>query len=169
VPAKKQDQKVKVTVVVILANDRCSFVDPRLKLIAAEAKSQHPQFTGFHLVSMTQLTVGVNETVKFQCVEDSCIEVMVRKCTDEENKVCLSVTPPLQEELTYRTVCGKFLPIMTRYKTKETIPVTRAAKAMACLIGGGRFGPLRAADLLIDSRCEGSLLLAICVQPCAAK
>src|SRR5579862_3073342 len=81
-PAKKQDQKIKVTVVVILANDRCSFVDPRLKLIAVAAKSKKPELTGFNVFSMTQATVEVSEKLKVQCVDKSSTEITVLSCVD---------------------------------------------------------------------------------------
>jgi hypothetical protein len=168
-PAKKQDQKIKVTVVVILANDRCVFIDPRLKLIAAEAKSLLPDLPGFNLSSMTQSTVEVGEQLKVQCVEKSNVEITIRTCVDEDNKICLSITPPLQGELTYRTACGKFFPIMTRYKTEESIPAARAAKALSYLVRGCPIGSLRAAELLTDCRCQSCLMLAVCVEACAAK
>jgi hypothetical protein len=160
---------VKVTVVVILASERCQFVDPLLKNVAAEVQKNDPSLTGFHLVSMTEMPLGVGVKSSFPCVEDSAVEVLVNCCGDKENKVCLSVTPPLQNEITYKTVCGKFLPIVTRYQTKERVPARWVAVALLQAIGGGPAGPFMACDTLDMHRCRDRLILAIRVESCKSK
>ncbi len=44
---------------------------------------------------------------------------MIRHGLDAENRISVSVTPPEQGEIAYRTVPGKFLPIVTRLQTKD--------------------------------------------------
>ena len=111
--------KIKVTVVVILASEQGNTIDPRLKDIAAEVQKLNPNFKSFQLKTMTckSLEPGVKAT--FPCIEDKSAEVTVKHAADKNNKVSLAIVPPDQGEIIYRTVCGKFLPIVTRCKTKS--------------------------------------------------
>ncbi len=44
----------------------------------------------------------------------------IKHGADKDNRVSLSIfVPSLGGEIEYQTVCGKFLPIVTRCKTKE--------------------------------------------------
>ncbi len=169
-PAKQPEASVQITVVVILASDRCKCIDPRLAEIACELQKAHPKLTGFTVVSMTKMSLPADGKGKFVCIEDTCVEVVVRKCVDANNKVCLQVTAPLQDKVVYDTICGKFCLIMTRYKVPEQIPPTWVAQALGRAIGGGPVaGPLMAAGTLLEGRTRARLVLAICAQPCNGK
>jgi hypothetical protein len=168
-PAKQPEAKVKVTVVVILASERCQFIDPRLKNVAVEVQKKDAKLTGFTLVSMTEMALGVDVKVAFPCVEDCTAQVLVHHCVDNENKVCLAVTAPLQNEIVYKTVCDKFLPIVTCYQTKERVPAKWIATALLQSAGGGPLGSLMACDTIDAHRCRDRLILAIRVQACKAK
>jgi hypothetical protein len=167
--AKKQEPKVKVTVVVILANDRCNVVDPRLQAIAEEARSLEPKLTGFSMSSMTQASVAQGEKVKFTCIEDEQLEVTICQSADAANKVCLKVNLPHGEEIKYTVVCGKFLPFMTNCHPKEFIPPPRAAKALSNLLTGMPLSSVRSAELFLNCKCQPRVMVAICVEPCTAK
>jgi hypothetical protein len=168
-----QDQplpkKVSVTVVVILASDRCTYVDPRLKCIADEVRKKEEHLTGFSMPSMAWKSVEVNEKVRFPLVEGREVEVVVHACVDKQNRICLAVTPPMQGEIVYRVVCGKFLPIVTRCYTRAKIPprIVAAAFGMAALPRGG--SPEVAALLLAHGLTRDRLILAVRVQPCNGK
>lgn len=165
-PAKN---KVAVTVVVILASEQCVHVDPRLKEIAAEVRKLDPNLVGFTLVNMSQQSVAAEEKAIFACVEDRNVEIVIRHCVDKNNKVCVAVTAPTQNEIVYRIVCGKFLPIVTRYQTRERISPRWVAVAISQAMAGGPFGPWMGAETLIDRRCRDRLILAVRVQPCQGK
>jgi len=167
--AKQAVTKVEVTVVVILASERCVYIDPRLKDIATELRKEEPSLTGFTLVSMTKLPLAAEEKGKFACVEDAFVQVVVNNCKDDNNKVCMIVTAPLQNEIKYKTVCGKFLPLVTRYQTKERVPVRWVAVALCEAMAGGPLGPLMACETLDGKRCRDRLILAIRVTPCSGK
>jgi hypothetical protein len=167
--AKKQEPKVKVTVVVILANDRCNAVDPRLKAIAEEVRSFDPKLTGFSMVSMTQASLAQGKKEKFVCVEDDQLEVTICQCADAANKVSLKVNFPHGEEIKYTVVCGKFLPFMTNCRPKEFIPPARAAKALVHMVSGMPMSLVRAAEIFEDCKCQPRVMVAICVEPCTAK
>jgi hypothetical protein len=166
---KKPEAKVKVTVVVILASDRCPYVHPRLKAIAAELQKGDPSLTGFTLVSMTAKSLAVNQKAKFHCVEDCHVEVVIHQCVDQANKVCLAVTAPLQGEVVYRCVCDKFLPIVTRYQTRQRIPPHYVALAIGHMCSGSPAQRMLALETLKHGRCCDRLILAICVKPCDGK
>jgi len=167
---KKLEPKVNVTVVTILASDRCKCIDPRLKDIAVEVQKADPNLKGFSLVSMTQKALPADEVCKFACIEDTYIEVVVRQCIDKENKVSLAVTPPQQNEIVYRSVCGKFFPIVTRYQAKEQVPPMWVAKALGEAMGGGPVtGQMLAFNTLLEARTRARLIIAIRAQPCLVK
>lgn len=160
----QQGKRVKVTVVVILANDRWKEVDPRLKCIADEVRKHDPRLRGFTLASMAWKSLAVDEQASFPLVEGRSAKVLVHTCADRHNRVCLAVTPPWQGEIVYRTVCGKFLPIVTRYQTHEHVPARTVALAL-----GQAARPRQAhlaAALLIGGRMRERVILAVCVQPC---
>jgi hypothetical protein len=112
-------EEVKVTLVVILATERNSEVARELKSIAREVQKSYPHLTGFRLGEITckSLTVGTKE--KFALVDNEVATVLVHHAADSKNRVGLTVKAPLQGEIQYLTCCGKFLPIVTRYQTKE--------------------------------------------------
>lgn len=162
-------KKVKVTVVVILASDRCDYVDERLKCIADEVRKKERHLTGFSLASMAYKSVEANEKVTFPLVEGRQMEVVVQKCADKFNRVCLAITLPPQCEVVYRVVCGKFLPISTGCLTQEKVAPCAVVAALA-LAGQWRgAGPALAARALAHAKTRDRLMLAICVQPCSGK
>jgi hypothetical protein len=167
-PAKPAAAKVTVTVVVILASERCQHIDPRLKNIAAEIQKANPNYTGFTLVSMTEAALPVNEKTVFACVEEAKLELTVRQCPDKNGKVCLAVKAPLQDEIVYSAVCGKFFLIVTRYQTRERVPVRWVAQALGQALGGP-LGPLVALETLQEGRSRDRLIVGVCGKPCEDK
>jgi hypothetical protein len=166
---KQPEPKVNVTVVVILASDRCPFIDPRLTAIAAEIQKGDRSLTGFMLLSMTQQSLPVDQKATFRCVDDCKLDVVVHHCPDKMNKVCLAVTAPEQSEIIYRCVCGKFLPIVTRYLTAEKVPPVHLAVAVGYLCARKPIQQLLALETVERGRGRYRLILAIRVQPCPGK
>jgi hypothetical protein len=112
------EPRVAVTLVVILAGEEGTDVDPQLGPIADEIKKQNPQLKSFRLKSMTKRTLAENEKNEFDLVEGKKAEIAV-KHPDADGRIAVSVTPPDQGEIAYRTVPGKFLPIVTRHRTED--------------------------------------------------
>lgn len=131
-PMKERPKRVKVTMVAILATDRNTDVDPRLKDIAAEIRKMNAQLKGFKLVSMTSKSLPVDEKTIFPLVDDQVAQVVVRQGADENNRIVLAVTPPRQGELTWSSTCGKFLPIVTRYQTQDKERLILAVRVQPC-------------------------------------
>lgn len=127
------EQKVKVCVVAILASEKEGEIDPRLKSIAEEVRKREPQLKSFELALMSckSLPVGAKPAA-FKLVEEQEAQVVVQHGSDQDDRVGLTVKAPLQGGITYRTVCGKFLPIVTRYKTAEKKRLILAVMVKPC-------------------------------------
>ena len=126
------NEKVKVTLVVILASEEGDFVDKRLKLIAKEIQEKNPNFKSFKLKTMTNKSLSADEKALFALVDEKSAQVVVKHGADKSNRVSLAVTAPDQGEIVYRTVCGKFLPIVTRYQTKAKERLILAIQVQPC-------------------------------------
>ena len=127
-----QEEKVKVTVVVILASEGKEDVDPELKWIAQEVRKRKPNLKCFKVKSIHSRSLAVDEKASFPLVDEKTARVVVKQVTDKENRVGLAVTAPEQGEILYRTVCGKFLPIITRYQTKSKERLILAVRVQPC-------------------------------------
>jgi hypothetical protein len=125
-------EEVKVTVAVILATDRNNQVARELKGIAQEVQKKYPHLRGFRLEQITGKSVSVGKSENFALVEDEVATVLVRHAADSKNRVGLTVKPPLQGEIQYTTCCGKFLPIVTRYETKDKERLIIAIRVQPC-------------------------------------
>jgi hypothetical protein len=167
--AVQQPRRIKVTVVVILASDRSTWVDPRLKCIAEEVRKRDPNLRGFTLASMSCRSLAVDDKVSLPLLEGAAADVCIHCCGDKHNRVTLAVTPPGQGEIVYRTVCGKFLPIVTRYRTRPRIPPEVVAEALATAQMRSPSAPALAAATLVAGRTRDRVILAIRVQPCQGK
>jgi hypothetical protein len=113
------DPHVSVTLVVILAGEEGTEIDPQLTGIADEIRKQNPQLKSFRLKSMTKRSLAENERSEFDLVEGKKAEVTIRHGLDADGRIAVSVTPPKQGEIAYRTVPGKFLPIVTQIQTED--------------------------------------------------
>jgi hypothetical protein len=125
-------EKVRVTVVIILASETGNKVDPKLKCIAREVRKTYPKLSAFHLakISCQSLPVGQKETIRL--VDRQQAVVTVLQGANHENRIRLQVHPPLMGEITYDTVCGKFLPIVTPYHTKKKTRIILAICVRTC-------------------------------------
>ena len=126
------DGKIKVTLVVILASEDGDKIDPRLKAIAEEVQKLNPNLKSFQLKTMTCKSLQTGEKGVFPLIDDKTAQVIVKQAADKGNKVSLAITPPDQGEIVYSTVCGKFLPIVTRCKTKAGERIIVAIRVQPC-------------------------------------
>lgn len=126
------DGKIKVTLVVILAGEEPGAIDPRLTAIAEEIQKLNPNLKSFQLKMMTSKSLVQGEKTDFALVENKAAQVTVQHGADKNNKVSLAIVPPDQGEIVYRTVCGKFLPIVTRCQTKAKQRLILAVRVQPC-------------------------------------
>jgi ABC-type phosphate/phosphonate transport system substrate-binding protein len=132
--AKKDKDEVKVTVVSILATDRNTDVDPRVKCIADEVQKLegHKNLTGFRQAKMTTQGMPIGKAMTINLVDNQQVSVTVLETADAEGKVRMTVKPPTLGNITYSTACGKCLPIVTRYKTKDNDLLIIAVMVKPC-------------------------------------
>ncbi len=136
-PPAPEPKNVKVTLVCILACEKAPpHVDPELIHIAAEIQKKKPEFKCFKVACMGCKSLAVNDSHTFTIVDDQKVTVVVKQAADKNNLVVLDVQPPLQGRFEYETVCGKFLPIITRYETKSGQRLIIAICAKPC--NGGK-------------------------------
>jgi hypothetical protein len=126
------DEKIKVTVVVILASEGKNEVDHRLEKIAKEIQKKDASLKCFKLKCIQRRSLAVDEKGIFKLVDGKTAQVVVKKSADAKNRVELAVTAPEQGEIVYQTVCGKFLPIITRCCTKSRERLILAVRVQPC-------------------------------------
>lgn len=125
-------QKVKVTLVVILASEEGNTVDAKLTAIAEEVRIKNPSLKRFRLASMATKSLAAEETAQFPLVDKKNAAITIKQGADQENRVSLAVVAPDQGEIVYRCVCGKFLPIVTRYQTRSKERLILAIRVQPC-------------------------------------
>jgi hypothetical protein len=113
------EERVKVTVAVILANGDGK-VDDKVKCVADHVRKMHPKLTGFHVGPTTTQPVALGGSEKFKLVDGQEATITVKRCTECPARFCLEVkSQALVGEMVYTSVCGKYLPLVTDYKTKK--------------------------------------------------
>jgi hypothetical protein len=118
-PPEKAPEEIRVTVVAILASsDKNAKVAPELAEIAKEVQKKDPSLKSFRIQKMNCKPVPVGGKDKFELVDNEVAVVIVQK-TGKDDKPCIKVKPPKVNEITCSICCGKYLPIMTSYQTKE--------------------------------------------------
>ena len=131
-PCHGEKDPIKITLVVILASEEGNTIDPRLKAIAEEVQKLHPNLKSFKLKHMENKSLKPGEKVSFPAVEKKMVDMVVKHGANKENRVGLAVTAPAMDEIEYQTVCGKFLPIVTRYQTKSKERLILAIRVQPC-------------------------------------
>jgi hypothetical protein len=112
-----------ITVVAVLATDKNTHVDPRVKSIAEEVQKIEPGLTGFRVARTTSKAIAIGARETFPLVDNEVLAVVIQQAggkeKEKDDRVRLAVKAPLAGEITYTTCCSKFFPIMTRYLTKD--------------------------------------------------
>jgi hypothetical protein len=123
---------VKVTLVVIFASEEGNTIDKELKAVAEEVQKMNPNFKSFKLHTMQSKSLKPGEKVSMPIVENKKLDMLIKNGADKNNRVTLSIFPPEIGEIEYQTVCGKFLPIVTRCKTKAGERIILAIRVQPC-------------------------------------
>ena len=131
-PCHDEKDPVKVTLVLILASEEGNTIDPRLKAIAAEVQKMDPKLKSFTLKTMQSKSIKPGERVSLPLVESKTLDMQIKHGANKDNRVSLSIFVPNMGEIEYQTVCGKFLPIVTRCKTKEGERIILAIRVQPC-------------------------------------
>jgi hypothetical protein len=131
-PQEKSPPNVKVTVVAILASETDDKVACELKCLAEHVQKKHPKLKGFKVGTIVCKSIPVGEKVRIPLIDEKEVEVEVQEGINKKKCVCLGVRAPCQGEMVYETVCDKFFPIVTRYRTKDKQTLIIAVRAQPC-------------------------------------
>jgi hypothetical protein len=131
-PACEAGDEIKVTVVAVLATSQNKKVDAHCDCLAKEVQKNYPNFTGFrvHRRSCKELSVG--DKFDFPLVDKEVASVSIQQGKGKDDRISLTVKPPLAGEIVYASCCGKFFPIMTRYQTKSGEQLIIAVRVQCC-------------------------------------
>jgi len=132
VAADPPKPNVKVSVLVIIASEVKDEVDPKLKCIADEVRAADPRLKGFRVEKMICKSLPPRGRETFAVLDDQKATIQVEGPADANNKVTLHFTPPQLGEITYATCCGKFLPVITRYRPTPDERLILAVRAQPC-------------------------------------
>lgn len=113
------DDKVKITVVAVLATDKNKEVDPRLADLAEKVQKKHPRLTGFRIAQTTRKSLEIGKEYLCPLVDKESVAVTIAHGADKNNRVELTVKAPQMGQIGYTGCCGKYLPIWTDYKTEK--------------------------------------------------
>jgi hypothetical protein len=131
-PKEENKEPVDVSVLVILATERDKNIDASLECIAREVRKEHAKLTGFRIVRTAKKPLAVGTKQTFDLVDDQKAAITVKKAADEKNRVEVKIAPPQMGEITYDTCCGKFLPIVTPFRTKNKELLIIAVRVQPC-------------------------------------
>jgi hypothetical protein len=129
------DDPVRVTVVVVLASDTETTVDPKLAELAKAVRRRDKTLTGFKLEAAEAKSIPVGQSHTFALVEKQELKVTVTRAKDADGKISLAIKAPELEKLTYGCVCDKFFPVVTPYRTKAGEVLIVAVMAKPCMLG----------------------------------
>jgi len=127
-----KSRQVSVSVLIIYASETDTKIDDKLACIAREARKTYPKFKGFQMGEMRRKSLKVGKAHKFDLVEGQKVCVTVERAADKMDRVQLRVGPPAMGQITYSTPCGKFLPIVTPFRTKKGDIVLIAVRVQPC-------------------------------------
>jgi hypothetical protein len=131
-PAAPADEPVRVSVLSILASEKHTTIERKVEGIAREVRRVDPKLTGFKLVKMTCKSLPVGGTESFELADRQSAVITVERGADQDNRVQLRIAPPRLGEITYVSTCGKFLPILTRYRTADNELLILAVRVQPC-------------------------------------
>ena len=126
--------ELKVSVVGILASSTCKEINPRLTCIAKEVQKVHPELklTGFRIAKVSCKSVPVSASETFPLALEQTAAVTVLKAPGKDNMAQVKVTPPTWGEITYTVTCGKFVPFVTGFQTKNGEWLIVAVRVQPC-------------------------------------
>lgn len=131
--SKLEQRPVRVTVLVVLASEGKSAIDPKLKALAQEVSKREPKLTSFTLAQSRSLAIPHEKTHEFTLIDKLTMPVKVVQPRNPLGRVKLTIRPPGLGEITYECVCGKYLPIVTPEVTQSGHRLILAIMATPCL------------------------------------
>ena len=132
-PCCSGDEKpVSVTVVIVLATDQNTTIDPKLKELAKEVQKRDPKLTGFKLVATECKSIPVGDTATINLTDKQVLKLTVDKSKDKDGRISMTLNPPGMDGVTYACACDKFFPVVTPHRTKSGEQLIIAVMAKPC-------------------------------------
>jgi hypothetical protein len=132
VSCQPDEKPVSVTVVIVLATDQNTVVDPKLKELAKEVQKRDPKLTGFKLVATECKSIPVGESATVNLTDKQVMKATVDKSRDKDGRISLTLNPPGMGAVTYACACDKFFPVVTPHRTKSGEQLIIAVMAKPC-------------------------------------
>jgi hypothetical protein len=126
------DKPVSVTVVIVLATEQNTVIDPKLKELAKEVQKRDPKLTGFKLVATECKSVPVGDSATINLTDKQTLKVTVDRAKDKEGRITLTLNPPGMDAVNYACACDKFFPVVTPHRTKSGEQLIIAVMAKPC-------------------------------------
>jgi len=127
---REQSTKIRVTVIAILASDQHKNIDKEISEIAAEVRKKEPGLTGFKIERTSSKSLRIGQREGFALVEDAEVSVLLKE--EENHRVSITIKPPTVGDISYSCCCGKYLPVVTRYVTKDNCRLIIAVMVKPC-------------------------------------
>ena len=131
--AKLEERPIKVTVLIVLATDKNHDIDAKLKPIAEVVSKRESKLTGFKLHQTVQNSIRDGESGVLVLLEKQVLRVKIEQPRNAAGRAKLTIRPPGTGDITYECVCGKYLPVVTPYVTKNGERLILAIMASPCL------------------------------------
>jgi hypothetical protein len=129
------EERVSVTVVVVLATTENENVDKALAELAKVVQKHEPKLTGFKVEAVCAKSIAVGGAETFALVETAELKITVTRPEGRDGRVALTLSAPGVEKLTYCCACHKFFPIATDYRTKGGEVLIVAVMGKPCMLG----------------------------------
>jgi hypothetical protein len=126
------DKPVSVTVVIVLATEKNTKIDPKLRELAKEVQKRDPKLIGFKLVATECKSIPVGETATVNLTDKQVLRLTVDKSKDKDGRISLTLNPPGMDAVTYACACNKFFPVVTPHRTKSGEQLIIAVMAKPC-------------------------------------
>ena len=126
------EMPVSVTVVIVLATDKNTNVDAKLKELAKEVQKRDPKLTGYKLVATECKSIPVGTTTTINLTDKQVLKVTINQSKDENGRITLTLQPPAMDAVNYACTCDKFFPVVTPHRTKSGEQLIIAVMAKPC-------------------------------------
>jgi hypothetical protein len=123
---------VRVTIVVVLADNQPGGVDPLLEELAREIRKREPQLRRFRIHAIEAQSILPARQGVFTLVDKQQAVIRVEAYPDEKGRARLTLTAPGIDQLTYSCVCDKYFPVVTNYRTAQGERLIVAIMAKPC-------------------------------------
>ncbi|MEZ6139626.1 MAG: hypothetical protein R3B84_03555 [Zavarzinella sp.] len=111
------DEKIRIQVMSVLACSRKAPSDDRMKELAKVLQKTYPELTCVDLAQTATATIKVGETASLALIDG--LEMKITITSVENNVIILKIHPPKVEQITYKSSCGCYFPIVTPYQNKQ--------------------------------------------------